>query len=96
MGKMKAILGISCKLYTIIVLLIYQLLFGKTGLSIHNTRMHKKSVWLGKCFKTYLPICRLPGAALIGTDFVWLQFPYYVLGAVVSILLLSILAEKGF
>jgi len=35
------------------------------------------------------------GAALIGTDFVWLQFPYYILGSVVSIFLLSILAEKG-
>ncbi|MFH1372027.1 MAG: DUF2809 domain-containing protein [Planctomycetota bacterium] len=36
----------------------------------------------------------LVGAALIGTDFVWLQFPFYVLGSAVSIILLSLLANK--
>ena len=36
----------------------------------------------------------LPGAALIGTDFVWLQFPFYVLGSVVSVLLLAVLARE--
>jgi len=36
----------------------------------------------------------LVGAALIGTDFVWLQFPFYVLGTAVSILLLAILAKQ--
>jgi hypothetical protein len=35
----------------------------------------------------------LVGAALIGTSFVWLQFPFYVLGAVVSIILLSLLVN---
>jgi hypothetical protein len=30
----------------------------------------------------------LIGAALIGTDFVWLQFPFYVIGALCSYLLL--------
>jgi len=34
------------------------------------------------------------GAALIGTDFVWLQFPYYVLGAVLSVFLLAMLANQ--
>ena len=36
----------------------------------------------------------LLGAALIGTDFVWLQFPFYVLGSAVSVLLLAVLARK--
>jgi len=36
----------------------------------------------------------LVGAALIGTDFVWLQFPFYVLGSAVSIALLALLAHK--
>jgi len=36
----------------------------------------------------------LAGAALIGTDFVWQQIPYYVLGTVISIFLLAILANK--
>jgi len=33
------------------------------------------------------------GAALIGTDFVWLQFPFYFLGSVVSVLLLAALSK---
>ena len=36
----------------------------------------------------------LVGAALIGTDFVWLQFPFYVLGTGVSVVLLAILAKQ--
>jgi hypothetical protein len=36
----------------------------------------------------------LVGMALIGTDFVWLQFPFYVLGSAVSIALLALLANK--
>ena len=36
----------------------------------------------------------LVGAALIGTDFVWLQFPFYVLGSAISILVLAILAGE--
>jgi hypothetical protein len=36
----------------------------------------------------------LVGMALIGTDFVWLQFPFYVLGSVVSAGLLWLLSEK--
>jgi len=36
----------------------------------------------------------LIGAAIIGTDFVWLQFPFYVLGSAVSVFLLAILANK--
>ena len=35
----------------------------------------------------------LAGAALIGTSFVWLQFPFYILGVVVSIIILSLLAK---
>jgi hypothetical protein len=37
----------------------------------------------------------LVGAALIGTDFVWLQFPFYVLGSAFSVFLLAILAGQG-
>lgn len=33
----------------------------------------------------------LIGSALIGTDFVWLQFPFYVLGVILSVLLLMII-----
>jgi hypothetical protein len=33
----------------------------------------------------------LIGAGLIGTDFVWLQFPFYVLGTMVSVLLLALI-----
>jgi len=36
----------------------------------------------------------LIGMALIGTDFVWLQFPFYLLGSAVSVVLLALLAEK--
>jgi hypothetical protein len=36
----------------------------------------------------------LIGAALIGTDFVWLQFPFYVLGSAISVFLLAILAGR--
>ena len=36
----------------------------------------------------------LIGAALIGTDFVWLQFPFYILGSAISVSLLAILAEQ--
>jgi hypothetical protein len=37
----------------------------------------------------------LVGAALIGTDFVWQQFPFYVLGSAISVFLLAILADSG-
>ena len=37
----------------------------------------------------------LIGAALIGRDFVWLQFPYYILGTALSVVLLSILAKNS-
>jgi hypothetical protein len=33
----------------------------------------------------------LPGAALIGTSFVWLQFPFYLAGFLCSVLLLKLL-----
>jgi hypothetical protein len=36
----------------------------------------------------------LIGAALIGTDFVWLQFPFYVFGSVLSVFLLAVLADR--
>jgi len=36
----------------------------------------------------------LVGAAIIGTDFVWLQFPFYALGAAISLLLLAMLAKQ--
>ncbi len=35
----------------------------------------------------------LAGAAIIGTTFVWLQFPFYLLGAIVSIIVLSLLSK---
>jgi len=35
------------------------------------------------------------GAALIGTSFVWLQFPFYVLGTIVSTVFLGLLADIG-
>lgn len=36
------------------------------------------------------------GKALIGTDFVWQQFPYYVIGSFVGWLWLRLLAKKNF
>jgi hypothetical protein len=36
----------------------------------------------------------LVGMALIGTYFTWLQFPFYVLGSAVSVLLLATLAAQ--
>ena len=36
----------------------------------------------------------LIGAALIGTDFVWLQFPFYILGVVISVFLLAALYKR--
>ena len=35
----------------------------------------------------------LIGAAILGTDFVWLQFPYYVLGMFLSMMLLRLLSK---
>jgi hypothetical protein len=35
----------------------------------------------------------LAGAAIIGTCFVWLQFPFYLLGAVASVILLGLLTK---
>ena len=55
-------------------------------------------VFLITCLLEFLQLCQvafleqfrstLIGAALIGTDFVWLQFPFYILGIILSILLL--------
>ncbi len=36
----------------------------------------------------------LVGQALIGTDFVWLQIPFYVAGTLISVLLLKMLAGR--
>jgi hypothetical protein len=36
----------------------------------------------------------LIGAVVIGTDFVWMQFPYYFLGCALSILLLKLLSDS--
>jgi hypothetical protein len=36
----------------------------------------------------------LLGMAILGTDFVWLQFPFYILGTAVSILLLWALCGR--
>lgn len=60
-------------------------------------------VFLGTCILEFLQLWQtgflerfratLIGAALIGTDFVWLQFPFYVLGIVLSVLLLLIIEK---
>lgn len=36
----------------------------------------------------------LIGAAILGREFIWQQFPWYILGSALSILLLAILADK--
>lgn len=61
-------------------------------------------VFIVTCFLEFLQLWKveflqqfratLIGAALIGTDFVWLQFPYYVLGALVSMLLLRAISSQ--
>ena len=63
------------------------------------------AVFLATCILEFLQLCKaefleefrrtLVGAALIGTDFVWLQFPFYVLGTVVSVFLLARLYKRG-
>lgn len=49
-------------------------------------------LWKADFLRTFR--ATLIGAALIGTDFVWLQFPFYVFGSAVSVVLLAILANK--
>jgi len=49
-------------------------------------------LWKAEFLQTFR--ATLVGAALIGTDFVWLQFPFYALGSAVSIVLLSLLANN--
>jgi hypothetical protein len=61
------------------------------------------SVFIATCALEFLQLWKpdflqtfrstLAGAALIGTSFVWLQFPFYVLGAIVSIIILRMLAK---
>ena len=59
------------------------------------------AVFVGTCALEFLQLWKpaflqwfrstLLGAALIGTDFVWLQFLFYVLGAAASVFLLTLL-----
>jgi hypothetical protein len=49
-------------------------------------------LWKAEFLQTFR--ATLIGMALIGTDFVWLQFPFYVLGSAVSVALLALLANK--
>jgi hypothetical protein len=61
------------------------------------------AVFIATCALEFLQLWRpdflqafrstLAGAALIGTCFVWLQFPFYVLGAIGSIIILSLLEK---
>ncbi len=63
------------------------------------------AVLVGTCLLEFLQLWKadfleqfrrtLTGAALIGTDFVWLQFPFYFGGALVSIFLLALLARNN-
>ena len=58
-------------------------------------------VLLGTCFLEFLQLWKpgflqqirstLIGAGILGTDFVWLQFPFYGLGALVAVCILRLL-----
>ena len=58
-------------------------------------------VFIATCILEFLQLWQAPflekfratliGSALIGTDFVWLQFPFYVLGIMVAVLLLVLI-----
>lgn len=63
------------------------------------------AVFAATCLLEFLQLCRAPlleairrtflGKALIGTDFVWQQFPYYVIGSFAGWLWLRLLAKKN-
>ncbi len=67
----------------------------------NNTIRIPVLVLLGTCFLEVLQLWKpgflqqirstLLGAGILGTDFVWLQFPFYALGALVAVVVLKLL-----
>jgi hypothetical protein len=63
------------------------------------------AVFAATCLLELLQLCQAPllvairrtflGKALIGTDFVWQQFPYYAIGSFIGWLWLRLLAPKN-
>jgi hypothetical protein len=63
------------------------------------------AVFAATCLLEFLQLCQAPfleafrrtflGKALIGTDFVWQQFPYYVIGSFAGWLWLRLLAKNN-
>jgi hypothetical protein len=61
-------------------------------------------VFIATCILEFLQLCKpaflqqlratLIGAAILGTDFIWLQFLFYALGLAASILLLAKIGER--
>lgn len=91
---------LSCAIYEIFWCLVFFFLWPQRT----NIIRIPVVVFIATCILEFLQVWKaeflqefratLIGAALIGTDFVWLQFPFYVLGTVVSVFLLAILVGR--
>jgi hypothetical protein len=85
---------LSGSVYEIVWCLVFYFLWPKRK----NILPIASGVFLATCILEFLQLWQadflerfrstLIGAALIGTDFVWLQFPFYVLGIILAVLLL--------
>ena len=86
-----------------VYVIIWCLLFFLFWPSSRNILRIPIAVFIATCALEFLQLWKpdflqelrstLAGAAILGTTFVWLQFPFYVLGAIVSIIILSLLAK---
>jgi len=86
-----------------VYVIIWSLLFFLFWPSRRNVIRIPIAVFTATCILEFLQLWRLDflqafrstlaGAALMGTTFVWLQFPFYVLGAIVSIIMLRLLIK---
>lgn len=86
-----------------IYVLIWSLLFFLIWPGSRNTIRIPIAVFIATCTLEFLQLWKpdflqafrstLAGAAILGTSFVWLQFPFYVLGVITSIIILSLLSK---
>lgn len=91
---------VSGAVYEIIWCLLFFLLWPSRA----NTVRIPIIVFVATCVLEFLQLWEPPlleafratliGAAIIGTCFVWLQFPFYVAGSLVSALLLRVLSRQ--
>jgi hypothetical protein len=86
-----------------VYVIIWCLLFFLLWPSRKNVIRIPIAVFLATCALEFLQLWKpdflqafrstLAGAAILGTSFVWQQFPFYILGAVVSIIILGLLEK---